>query len=176
MPSRCLDMRGRLPTHPTKVYYSRSMGDVTCIVVHHSGPAPLDMTPDEAAICTANYDIHPHGPNNEEWPGCSYHVILVPDGSWAYCQSLTTISYHVGDFNALAVGVCLWGNYQEEPVPAIMIESLKDICQWIGAEKLSWCNDTDHTYRKLAVVGHRELLATTCPGDFGMVAVVEIRR
>ncbi|MDP2324265.1 MAG: peptidoglycan recognition family protein, partial [Gammaproteobacteria bacterium] len=176
VPSRCVDMREWLPTHPSKVYYSRSLGELTHIVVHHSGPAPLDMTAEQAAICTATYDIAPHGPNLEEWPGCSYHVIIVPSGDWGYCQSLTVISYHVGNYNRGAVGVCLWGDYRTTPVPDVMVDSLEEFCRWVQHERHVWADDVGAATRRLQVVGHRELTATTCPGDYGMLAVAEVNR
>jgi len=164
-------MRESLPTHPTLVYGSRSMGEITYIVLHHSGPAPLDMTAEQAARATARYHIDSNG-----WPGCAYHVILVPSGDWAYCQSLTTVSYHVGNYNRVAVGICLWGSFSSEPVPTAQIDSCEEVCRWIQHEKNTWADDTGSARRQLQVVGHRELTATTCPGDYGMAAVAEVNR
>jgi len=164
-------MRESLPTHPSKVYGSRSMGDITHVVVHHSGPAPLDMTAEQAALATANYHV-----SNNGWPGCGYHVIIVPSGDWVYCQSLMTMSYHIGNHNRVAVGICLWGDYRTEPVPAVMVDALEEIFRWVRHERNVWADDVGVATRRLQVVGHRELTATTCPGDYGMVAVAEVNR
>jgi len=168
MPSRCVDMRESLPT----TYRSRSKSDIANIVVHHSGEAPLDMSPEAAARATARYHIEDNG-----WPGCGYHVIIVRDGSWAYCNSLTVISYHAGGVNNVrGVGVCLWGDYRIGPVPAAMVDSLEEICRWIMQEKRAWAEDTGAAYVAPTIVGHRDVSATTCPGDYGAAATEEVRR
>jgi len=170
-PSRCVDLREALPTHPTKVYGSRSLGELTHIVVHHSGPAPLDMTAEQAAAATANYHIDSNG-----WPGIGYHVVIVPSGDWAYCQSLTTVSYHVGNYNRVAVGICLWGDYRTEPVPAAMVNALEEVVRWIIHERNVWADDTGNAARRLQVVGHWELGQTECPGAHGAGAVAIVNR
>jgi len=178
MPSRCVDMRDDLPRHATKRYQVRrgGMGDVFNIVVHHSGPAPLDMTAEQAAVATANYHIGPHGDPPQEWPGCAYHTIVVPSGDWAYCNDLRVVSYHVGDFNPVSVGLCLWGDYREAPVPAAMVDSLEEICRWVMQEKRAWAEDAGRAYVAPAIVGHRQLMETSCPGRFGLEAVAEVKR
>jgi len=171
VPSRCVDLRESLPTHPAKVYYSRSLGDLTHIVVHHSGPAPLDMTAEQAAKATANYHIDSNG-----WPGIGYHVVIVPSGDWGYCNSLTTVSYHVGIHNIAAVGVCLWSDYRTAPVPRAMVDALEEVVRWIQHERTVWAEDVGAATRRLQIVGHRELTATPCPGDYGMAALAEVNQ
>ena len=64
---------------------------------------------------------------------------------------------HAKGHNHHAIGVCLVGNYHEEPLPAPMLSML---CWTLAALCRHWGLGVS------AIVGHRELASTACPGRF----------
>ena len=150
------------------------MGDIVRIVVHHVGLPPMGRGVEYFAQETASYCI-----NGRDFPGGAYQIVLAVDGEWALCNSLTTISYHVGKLNPTSVGICMEGDYRTEPVPAVMVDSLEEIVRWVMHEKRTWAEDTGNAYYPVPdICGHCEApgQATACPGVFGLAAVKEVRR
>lgn len=173
-----MDLRERLPVHPALVYDSRSVGSITQIVVHHAGAEPLNRGVEAFAQATAVYHINPHGPKQEEWPGIGYHIVLGTDGEWAYCNSLKTISYHVGRNNPISFGVCMEGDYRMKAVPHFMVDALEEIVRWAIHSCKAFAEDNGWPFRGVGIIGHRQdqYAATACPGDRGMEAVEEVKR
>lgn len=77
----------------------------TDIAIHHS----LTKTGDSAAF--ANYHVGSLG-----WPEVAYHFVILKDGTIEWNHDLGVLSYHVGNSNKFAVGICLVGDFRtEEP-------------------------------------------------------------
>lgn len=80
----------------------------TDIAIHHS----LTKTGNSRAF--ANYHVGTHG-----WPEVAYHFVILRDGTIEYNHQLGVKSYHVGNSNDIAVGICLVGDFRDsEPTEA----------------------------------------------------------
>lgn len=99
---RLKDIRKTIRKHPAKKYSQRALKDITSIAIHHS------MTDGGSAEAFANHHV---GTNN--WPGIGYTYVILKDGTIQWCNDLTTTSYHVGDSNRQALGICLVGDFRK---------------------------------------------------------------
>jgi hypothetical protein len=107
------DYRERLSKHATKHYSLRPLSAITLIAVHHSA------TKTGSAEAFARYHVSDLG-----WPGIGYHFVIEKDGTIKWTNNLQTISYHVGNSNKKAIGICLTGDFKEEQPTAKQWESL----------------------------------------------------
>lgn len=78
------------------------MADITSIAIHHS------LTRTGSALAFARYHI------SLGWPGIGYGYVIDSEGIIYKTARLSEITYHVGDSNRSAVGVCIIGNFDED--------------------------------------------------------------
>ena len=97
------DIRESLFRHPRRTYSYRPLEAIRKVAVHHS----LTRTGRTGSI--ARYHVQTHG-----WPGIGYHFVIEKDGDLMWCNDLRVKSYHLGQSNYHAVGICLLGDFQEE--------------------------------------------------------------
>jgi len=112
------------------------------IVLHHA----------EASICTAQ-DIHQWHLNNG-WAGIGYHYFVRKDGSIYRGRPRDALGAHCQGWNDWSVGICAEGDYMTETMPQAQENAIIELCH----ELLS-------IYSSAQIVGHRDLNATSCPGD-----------
>ncbi len=137
---------GQLAVHPTERYSVRAVSQIRTLVIHHTGAAP-DVPP--AAI--AEYHVSRLG-----WPGIGYHFLVGADGQVFQTNALVTESFHARQSNATSVGIALAGNFTDITPPEAQMDALAALCAWLsGGLRLG----ID------AIVGHRELVDTPCPGQ-----------
>ncbi|WP_456275664.1 peptidoglycan recognition protein family protein [Bacillus sp. AK128] len=98
-----IDKRNSLPTHPSKRYRRRSLTAIKNIAIHHSA------TTTGSAESFARYHV-----NTLEWPGIAYHYVVDKDGTISHCHDLEVVSYHVGNSNYRAVGICMVGDFRTQ--------------------------------------------------------------
>lgn len=139
-----VDLRESLPQHPTLRYEERAPQEINLLVVHHSA-TPARTSP--AAI--ARYHI-----DHWDWPGIGYHALVDYLGRLYYTGDLATSRAHVYGHNHHTVGVCLIGDFtQRRPSDR----------QLRGAANL--LAETQYQLgAHLPIVGHRDMMATECPG------------
>jgi N-acetyl-anhydromuramyl-L-alanine amidase AmpD len=101
-----VNLIGQLPVHKRKRYPTRQQSEITSIAIHHSA------TPTGTPEAFAAYHV-----NNHQWPGIAYAYVVARDGTVYKCNPLTAVTYHVGDSNRGAVGICLVGNYDASAPP-----------------------------------------------------------
>jgi len=95
------DLRGK--TKSKGAYANLGVNSKTDIAIHHS----LTKSGDSAAF--ANYHVGTHG-----WPGVAYHFVILKNGTIEWNHELGIKSYHVGNSNGIAVGICLVGDFRSE--------------------------------------------------------------
>jgi N-acetylmuramoyl-L-alanine amidase len=123
-------------------YRKRLLSAITGIVIHHSAS-------DTGTIVNiANWHI------SRGWPGIGYHFVISADGTINQTNEIDTISYHVGNYNMSNIGICLIGNFSNHLPTSKQLESLKELIQHVNTL----------VGKKLIVRGHRDLMATECPG------------
>jgi N-acetylmuramoyl-L-alanine amidase len=98
-----VDKRNSLPTHPSKRYRRRTLSAIKNIAIHHSA------TTTGGAKSFARYHV-----NSLDWPGIAYHYVVDKDGVINYCHDLEVISYHVGNSNSRAIGICMVGDFRTQ--------------------------------------------------------------
>lgn len=135
-----------LPTHETKDYTTRSLKDITGIVVHHTatgqGYRPLDA---------AEYHV-----NTKDYPGIAYHSMIAPDGTRFKTNYDSTISYHAGaECNVKTIGIALIGNFDRHRLTVDQKFALLEELELYGVA---------YRVEFSEVVGHRSCMSTRCPG------------
>ena len=123
--------------------------DTELIVIHHTGDdVDDDLSAEEI------HEIH----LGNGWSGCGYHWIIRKDGSVEVGRPMWAVGSHAYGENWRSVGIHVCGNFEiAEPTEA-QIESLSYLVGYV-AEKYDIPCTKDH------VVGHRDLMATLCPGE-----------
>lgn len=102
-----IDLRGKLPTHKTKKYSTRNLSDIRSIAIHHS----LTFTGSPEAFAT--YHVNTNG-----WPGIAYAFVVQRDGTVYKCWDPEKVTYHVGNSNKHALGICMVGDFRtQQPTP-----------------------------------------------------------
>lgn len=123
---------------------------IDTIVVHH------------AAMDGSVQDIH-RVHKQMGWSGIGYHLYIRKDGSIWQGRPLNTLGAHVKGHNSHTIGISLEGNYENEmPTPTIL-SSLSFAIQYVRQS----------IGKNLPVKGHRDLMATACPGRNITAAILQ---
>lgn len=112
------------------------------IVLHHVG----------VAGSFSAQDIHRMHLRNG-WRGIAYHYYIRRDGTVYRGRPENTIGGHTSGYNDRSIGVCFEGNFETETLTAAAYQA-----------GLRLVAELQRRYPGAAVVGHRELTATACPG------------
>lgn len=110
--SKLVDLRGK--TKSKGSYANVGVNAKTDIAVHHS----LTKSGNSAAF--ANYHVGTNG-----WPGIAYHFVILKDGTIEWNHDLGIKSYHVGNSNRFAIGICLVGDFRTEKPTAAQETSFR---------------------------------------------------
>ncbi|MDU4480382.1 peptidoglycan recognition family protein, partial [Clostridium sp.] len=112
------------------------------LVLHHA----------EASKCTVQ-DIHSWHLSNG-WSGIGYHYFIRKDGSIYKGRPDGAIGAHCQGSNTNTLGICFEGNYMKETMPTAQYNAGIDLIKYLIGK-----------YGNLPIYGHKELLATECPGS-----------
>lgn len=112
------------------------------IILHHA----------DAKKCSAE-DIHRWHLNNG-WSGAGYHFLVRKDGKIYRLRPEDKVGAHAYSSNYNSIGICFEGNFMEEDMPEAQKQS--------GKELVAYLKDK---YNIKVVQAHRDVCATSCPGD-----------
>ncbi|WP_227935650.1 peptidoglycan recognition protein family protein [Alkalihalobacillus deserti] len=98
-----IDKRNSLASSSSRSYRRRAGSSIRNIAIHHSA------TTSGSAEAFARYHVNQLG-----WPGIGYHYVVDRDGSISLCHNLEVVSYHVGNSNSFAVGICMVGDFRTQ--------------------------------------------------------------
>jgi N-acetyl-anhydromuramyl-L-alanine amidase AmpD len=135
-----------LPIHATDRYPTREHSQINSIVLHHSG-----VSASVGAARIAKYQVERQG-----WPGIGFHYFVSDDGRIEQTQALETISKHAGGVNATSIGICLAGNFTDQPPTDAQLLSTGQLTAWL-LQELDLPIEAIHP--------HKDYVATACPGD-----------
>lgn len=161
------------------------LGRVKRITVHHTATTLLPRTRDEGIravrqVQQMHFDRPPDG-----WSDIGYHLLLAQDGTWyrgrVALGSAATLAEivqadawakgsHVGGHNTGNLGLSAMGyfhaphNHRMTPEAT---ESLRAMLAYLTEQ---------YDLLASAVVGHRELASTACPGDLLFPVLRDIRK
>jgi N-acetyl-anhydromuramyl-L-alanine amidase AmpD len=129
-------------------YTKRDIAGIDRIMIHHSAsPTTHD------AYTFAAWHISESG---KGWPGIGYHYVINRNGDIQQTNYLATRSYHSGSIsNTKGIGVCLVGNFNMIEATEAQVKSAKWLIRYLNHE----------LNRKLKVLGHFEVMDTSCPGS-----------
>ena len=112
------------------------------IILHHA----------DAKNCSAE-DIHRWHLNNG-WSGAGYHFLVRKDGKVYRLRPEDKVGAHAYGSNNNSLGICFEGNYMEEDMPEAQKEAGKELVAYLK-----------NKYNITTVQAHRDVCATSCPGD-----------
>jgi hypothetical protein len=140
------DVIDALAKHPTQRYQTRPVSKINSIVLHHSA-VPASVGADRIA----KYQVEKQG-----WPGAGFHYFVYDDGRIEQTQPLEAIAYHAGDANPISAGICLAGNFTQQPPADAQLLATSQLTAWL-LQKLNLPIEAIHS--------HKDYVATACPGD-----------
>ncbi len=138
--------------------------DIKKIIIHHTATTG-NLNDPEVAI-RAIYQYHTI---TRKWGDIGYNYIIAPDGSVfeGRAGGKKVVGAHAAKYNTGSVGIALLGNYQDEPLPGPMVQSLMALVADLS-EEYDLDPEASGTFRgkkMLNVLGHRDVSATACPGE-----------
>lgn len=137
---------GALAKHPTDRYQTRPVSQINSVVLHHSA-VPASVGADRIAR---------HQVEMQKWPGVGFHYFIYDDGRIQQTQPLEVISYHAGDANSTSVGICLAGNFTDQPPTEAQLLAAGQLTAWL-LQQLNLPIEAIHP--------HKDYVVTACPGD-----------
>ena len=112
------------------------------IIIHHSASA------DVPASTIHQWHL------NQGWSGIGYHFVIRANGMIERGRPENTIGSHSGpQGNGDSIGVVLTGNFEIGAPATAQITALASLIK-----------DLRGRYGNLAVIGHKDVMATACPG------------
>jgi N-acetyl-anhydromuramyl-L-alanine amidase AmpD len=113
------------------------------IIVHHSASVG-----DEDAATIHRWHL------GQGWAGIGYHYVIRKSGEIQRGRPEGAVGAHAGTAgNPNSIGVCLVGNFEQTPPEGAQLQSLV----WL-------IRDVSERYGSLTIIGHRDVMATACPG------------
>ena len=112
-------------------------------IIHHSA------SPDVPASTIHGWHL------GQKWSGIGYHFVIRAGGAIERGRPEDTIGAHSGPAgNGDSIGVVLTGNFEYDKPTEAQLDSLV----WLIAQYL------EPRYGNLDVIGHKDVMATACPG------------
>ena len=141
-----IDVRDKVPKHPTKTFRKRDMNKVTTLSIHHSAGNPI-----RNAFDYANMHIKDH-----DWPGVGYHYVILQSGHIQWCGDLDTSRANTKNYNGCCIGICMPGNFLDAPPTPQQLAALNEL--------MAYLKDKIKTIK--FIYGHYEFPtnSTSCPG------------
>jgi N-acetylmuramoyl-L-alanine amidase len=124
----------------------RSITDL--IVIHHVGDIDRDVSAAE---------IHRWHLENG-WAGIGYHFVVRKGGTIERGRPRDTVGAHAQGFNSRSIGINIVGDFEQGTPNPAQIEAVSMLLADLS--NIYCITPTPDT-----VVGHRDLMATTCPGE-----------
>lgn len=114
------DYRNKVKRHPSKKFPVLSLKGKTTIAIHHS--LTKRSLSGSNAEGYAKFHVDTHG-----WPSIGYSYVIEPNGAVKWCNDIELRTYHVGNHNNYAVGICLTGDFRTEEPTKEQKESLRNL-------------------------------------------------
>ena len=118
-------------------------GKTNRIILHHSGVSVLQSIE----------IIHNYHKNTNKWSGIGYHFYVRKDGSIYRGRPEEMIGAHAYGANSDSIGICAEGDFNNETMTDVQKNAIKELVAYLKAK-----------YGINTVVGHRDTIATSCPG------------
>lgn len=152
--------------------------NVTFSVLHHTAGTNAYTAADSAALIRAIYHFHTH---TNLWCDIGYNFLVdrfgtVFEGRFGGVTQ-AVVGAHAEGFNTNSTGVAVMGTFSTDPVPSAAYGAVRSLLAW----KLA-LHGVDPNATIIAggtpvrtITGHRDLVATTCPGDMAEGLLPQLR-
>jgi len=137
-----LDYTDKLIKHDSKTYRRRPVGQITDVIIHHSGN-------NGSVEAHARWHV-----GNNDWPALSYHYFIELSGSVIRCNDIDRLTYHCGGNNARSIGICLNGDFDKNEPTIEQLESLRKLLEAIHV-----------SIGQYTLGYHGQYKSTTCCGE-----------
>ncbi|WP_283139496.1 peptidoglycan recognition protein family protein [Rhizohabitans arisaemae] len=146
------------------------------IVVHHTATQNVEDFSVEAAFRLSRSIQHYHM-SKHRWEDIGEHFTISRGGHIMEGRNKTlraigrgahVLGAHAADLNKRAIGIENEGIYTKIKPPARMVKSLVDL--------LAWLCDEYRLDPYIAIIGHRDVNPTSCPGEQLYAMLPELRR
>ena len=97
--------------------------------------------------------IHAYHRDSNGWAGIAYHLYVRKDGKVYAGRPMDRQGGHCLNYNGVSIGICFEGNFETE--------TMSEAQKAGGVEAVAYAMGY---YPGMTIVGHRELVATDCPG------------
>lgn len=145
---------------------------VSQIIIHHTA------TPNSQDIPTAVRSIYYYHAVIQGWGDIGYNYLVGRDGRIYQGRygGQDVIGGHSFQFAVGSSGISIIGDFQDTPVPDAAIAGLVAITAWVGRDLDPYATHDFLQAANLPVIAsHRDVNATTCPGDYLYNDLPEIR-
>lgn len=148
--------------------------EVKKIIIHHTASNGSLADPEESIRAIYYYHAVTRG-----WGDIGYNYIITPDGQifQGRAGGEGVVAGHASGYNTGTIGIALLGNYEEDPVPGEMMQALTALV-YEKAELHNIDVNGEGTYREVKMenlLGHKDVDATACPGDYTYDYLQDIR-
>ena len=127
------------------------------IIIHHTGGADIDASAEQ--IHSWHLDA--------QYAGIGYHFVIRKSGEIERGRPQWAIGSHAYGANIDSIGIHLSGEFSYNAPTNAQIESCASLIAWL-CEQYNIPTDRKH------ILGHREVIATECPGNvlFNLLEVI----
>ncbi len=115
-----VDFRKKVKRHPSLKFPVLNLKGKTTIAIHHS--LTKQGLGGSNAESYAKFHVESLG-----WPSIGYSYVIEPDGTIKFCNDIELRTYHVGNHNNYAVGICLTGDFRYEKPTKAQEDSLRNL-------------------------------------------------
>lgn len=155
----CWCPSGDCPPDPTPVSTTP-----THFIIHHS--ASFNASANFPAVVAYYWDLHV---NTNGWDDIGYNWLIDAEGTVYEGRGDGRLGAHFSCMNGATVGICLIGNFQEEPPSPAALDRLREWLAWESCDKgVDLLGISEHHPAELVlrhVSGHRDGNASTSPNS-----------
>jgi uncharacterized protein YraI len=142
------------------------------IIIHHTA------TPNSQDIPTAVRSIYYYHAVSQGWGDIGYNYLVGRDGRIYQGRygGQNVIGGHSYQYAVGSSGISIIGDFQSTPVPQAALAGLVSIVAWVGRDLDPYgASDFHETLDLPTICTHRDVNATTCPGDYLYNELPQIR-
>ena len=142
------------------------------VIVHHTA------TPNSQDIPTAVRSIYYYHAVTQGWGDIGYNYLVGRDGRiyQGRVGGQNVIGGHSYQYAIGSSGISIIGDFQSTPVPQDALAGLVSIVAWVGRDlDPHGFSDFHETLGLPTICSHRDVSATTCPGDYLYNQLPQIR-
>jgi N-acetyl-anhydromuramyl-L-alanine amidase AmpD len=109
------------------------------------------VPPSVGADRIANYQVQ-----KQDLAGVGFHYYINADGRIQQTQPHQVVAHHAADADPTSIGICLAGNFTDEPPPAPQLSATSQLVAWL-LQELNLPIEAIHP--------HKDYVVTACPGN-----------